>query len=223
MGRRIRVPAATGEDDAVTTEVRERDVTAGLDAGRFVRASPGPFAIADVAAPWGPVLVATTSNAVLGIAVLAPPDAFVADVERRTSRERARSGTRFLDDAADALAAFLAGEPALLLDLPLDPGDRSDWDRAVFGGVREIGWGSVASYGEVARRIGRPGAARATGGAVGRNPIGLAIPCHRVIAGDGSIGGYGGSWFGTREELREIKRELLAREGVVFPRSSARR
>ena len=50
-----------------------------------------------------------------------------------------------------------------------------------------------------------------------RNPIGLAIPCHRVIAGDGSIGGYGGDWFGSREQLLAIKRELLAREGIELP------
>jgi methylated-DNA-[protein]-cysteine S-methyltransferase len=75
----------------------------------------------------------------------------------------------------------------------------------------------VTSYGRVARRIGRAGAARAVGGAVGRNPIGLLIPCHRVIAGDGSLGGYGGAWFGTREALLEVKRTLLELEGVALP------
>jgi methylated-DNA-[protein]-cysteine S-methyltransferase len=54
------------------------------------------------------------------------------------------------------------------------------------------------------------------GGAVGRNPIGLLIPCHRVIAADGSIGGYGGDAWGSREDRLEIKRALLRREGVEF-------
>ena len=94
---------------------------------------------------------------------------------------------------------------------------RSAWDEAVLRQVRRIGWGEVTSYGRVARAIGRRGAARAVGGAVGRNPIGLAIPCHRVLAGDGSIGGYGGDWFGSREELLDIKRELLRLEGVGLP------
>jgi methylated-DNA-[protein]-cysteine S-methyltransferase len=80
-----------------------------------------------------------------------------------------------------------------------------------------VPYGQVTSYGRLAREIGRPGAARAVGGAVGRNPIGLAIPCHRVIAADGSLGGYGGDWWGTREQLLEIKRELLEREGVTLP------
>jgi len=62
--------------------------------------------------------------------------------------------------------------------------------------------------------IGRAGAARAVGGAVGRNPVGLVVPCHRVIAGDGTLGGYGGGWWGGRQAGLELKRELLAREGV---------
>lgn len=63
--------------------------------------------------------------------------------------------------------------------------------------------------------IGKAGAARAVGGAVGRNPLGLVIPCHRVIAGDGGLGGYGGGWWGGRATGLQLKRELLAREGVT--------
>ena len=61
-------------------------------------------------------------------------------------------------------------------DLPLDLSGLSAWDRAVLDGVRRIPWGRTESYGGVARMIGRPGAARAVGGAVGRNPIGVIIP-----------------------------------------------
>jgi methylated-DNA-[protein]-cysteine S-methyltransferase len=53
---------------------------------------------------------------------------------------------------------------------------------------------------------------------VGRNPIGLAIPCHRVIAGDGSLGGYGSGWWGGRQTGLDLKRQLLAREGVSIRR-----
>jgi O-6-methylguanine DNA methyltransferase len=72
----------------------------------------------------------------------------------------------------------------------------------------------VASYGEVARRIGRAGAARAVGGAVGRNPVGLLVPCHRVIAGDGRLGGYGVAAWGGLETALDLKQALLALEGV---------
>jgi methylated-DNA-[protein]-cysteine S-methyltransferase len=139
-------------------------------------------------------------------------------VARRTGGELVGGpGGPLLERAVAALAAFLDGEPALLGGLPLDRADRGSWDRAVLAGVRTLGWGEVTSYGRLARSIGRRGAARAVGGAVGRNPIGLAIPCHRVIAGDGTIGGYGGDWFGSRDDLLAIKRELLAREGVTLP------
>ncbi|HXG26014.1 MAG TPA: MGMT family protein, partial [Candidatus Binatia bacterium] len=116
--------------------------------------------------------------------------------------------------AVAALQAFLDGDLGAFEDLPLDLVDRSAWDRRVFAAVRGIPPGSTASYGQVARMAGSPGAARAVGGAVGRNPIGLAIPCHRVIAGDGTLGGYGGGWWGGRATGLALKRELLAREGV---------
>ncbi len=181
------------------------------------------FHVAAVAATWGPIHVAASPGAVLGLAVLSPREPFVADVAHRTGQEPARSGANpLLERAVDAVLAFLDGDPSGLEGLPLDLADRGSWDRSVLGGVRTLRWGEVTSYGRLARAIGRRGAARAVGGAVGRNPIGLAIPCHRVIAGDGSIGGYGGDWFGSRDELLAIKRELLALEGVMLPARSMR-
>ena len=183
----------------------------------------GPFHAAAVAAPWGPVHVAASQQAVLGIAVLALREPFVTDVVRRTGREVSADGRNvLLERAVAAVTAFLAGDPSQLEALPLDLADRGAWDRNVLGGVRRLRWGEVTSYGRLAGAIGRPGAARAVGGAVGRNPIGLAIPCHRVIAGDGTIGGYGGDLFGSREELLDIKRELLSLEGVTLPARSLR-
>jgi methylated-DNA-[protein]-cysteine S-methyltransferase len=190
-----------------------------------------PFRVAAVEAPWGPIHVAAGPDAVVGLAVRSPLEPFVADVARRTGRVPAgplagagprRGGPDLLERAVAAVAAFLDGDPRGIESLPLDLGDRGPWDRNVLGGVRTLGWGEVTSYGRLARSIGRRGAARAVGGAIGRNPIGLAIPCHRVIAGDGSIGGYGGDWFGTREDLLAIKRELLAREGVTLPARTLR-
>jgi methylated-DNA-[protein]-cysteine S-methyltransferase len=175
------------------------------------------FTVATAGGPWGPIQVAAGRDALVGIAVLSPAEPFVTDVARRTGRSLDRGPNAMLDRAVAAVEAFVAGDPLALSGLPLDLADRGPWDRAVLGGVRGLGWGEVTSYGGLARSIGRRGAARAVGGAVGRNPIGLAIPCHRVIAGDGTIGGYGGDWFGSRESLLDIKRELLAREGVRLP------
>ncbi|HEX2756725.1 MAG TPA: methylated-DNA--[protein]-cysteine S-methyltransferase [Candidatus Limnocylindrales bacterium] len=202
------------------------DADDGLEPGEPVGGRPsatGPFHVAVVDAPWGPVHVAATRQAILGIAVLTPREPFITDVMRRTGCDPAPgAGNPLLERAVAALRSFLAGDPAMLESLPLDLADRGAWDRNVLGGVRTLRWGEVTSYGRLARAIGRRGAARAVGGAVGRNPIGLAIPCHRVIAGDGTIGGYGGDWFGSRDELLAIKRELLAMEDVALPARSLR-
>ena len=84
--------------------------------------------------------------------------------------------------------------------------------------VRRVGWGHTASYGDIARGVGAPRAARAVGGALGRNPISLLIPCHRIIAADGTLGGYGGTGWVDRDRQLSRKEALLLREGVTVPR-----
>jgi methylated-DNA-[protein]-cysteine S-methyltransferase len=166
-----------------------------------------------VEAPWGPIHLAASDHGLVAVEVMTPTDGFVARLERRFGPvEHDRSGMTEL--AAGQIEDFLGGSRHAF-DLPFDLADRPEWDRAVLAQVATVPWGATTSYGEVARRIGRPGAARAVGGAVGRNPLALVVPCHRVIAGDGSIGGYGGDWYGSREEKLSLKRDLLAREGVV--------
>lgn len=66
----------------------------------------------------------------------------------------------------------------------------TEFQQQVWQALLEIPWGQTLSYGQVAERVGRPAASRAVGGAVGANPILIAIPCHRVIRGDGSLGGF---------------------------------
>jgi methylated-DNA-[protein]-cysteine S-methyltransferase len=164
-------------------------------------------------------------TAVVGLSIRGTDEAFGAGIARRfgrgTADARHRAGAvmdgqrRLLDLAADAVSAYLAGRPTEL-DLPIELGAIPAWDRRVLDAVRRLPRGGVTSYGRLARAVGAPGAARAVGGAVGRNPIGLLVPCHRVIAGDGSLGGYGGGW-GDREELLDLKRSLLALEGISLP------
>ena len=81
------------------------------------------------------------------------------------------------------------------------------FQRAVWETMLSIPRGATVSYGELARRVGRPGAARAVGQAVGANPIPLLIPCHRVVGADGSLTGFGGGL--------PLKRALLRQEGVT--------
>jgi methylated-DNA-[protein]-cysteine S-methyltransferase len=79
--------------------------------------------------------------------------------------------------------------------------------------ANEVPWGETVSYGELASMAGRPRAARAAGSAMRNNPLPFVIPCHRVLAAGGKIGGYGGG-----ANAIELKRALLAREGVLIPR-----
>lgn len=90
-------------------------------------------------------------------------------------------------------------------DLPLSPVG-TPFQRRVWQGLREIPWGEVISYGELARTLGCPGGARAVGAACRSNPIPVLIPCHRVVGGDGSLTGYAGGM--------ELKCSLLELEGI---------
>jgi methylated-DNA-[protein]-cysteine S-methyltransferase len=116
------------------------------------------------------------------------------------------------------LTEYLAGERRTF-DLPLrlvgTPFQRRVWDE-----LRRIPFGETISYAELARRVGQPGAARAVGSANGRNRIGLIIPCHRVIAADGSLGGYGGGLDRKRWLLRH---EAESAAQVLRPKGERRR
>jgi methylated-DNA-[protein]-cysteine S-methyltransferase len=176
----------------------------------------------EAASTWGPVRVAATGRGVVAVELLSTPEGFEAGLARRgivIAPDRAGAGACTLgSEAAALIGKALGGEPAGLETVPIDIDDRPAWDRLVLGAVRTIPRGAVASYGEIARRVGRPGAARAVGGAVGRNPVGLLVPCHRVIAADGSLGGYGAAAWGGVEAALDLKRALLALEGVRVER-----
>lgn len=185
-----------------------------------------PAAVIVLATELGPIHAAATADGIVALELRTTDEAFHASVTTRTRRRLVAVGDpaapaearTILGALEHAIRAHLAGRPGALEALPVAFEGISEWDRRVLAGVRSIPWGMTAGYGEVARRIGAPGAARAVGSAVGRNPVGLLVPCHRVIAGDGTLGGYGGSWFGDREELLRLKEALLAMEGVAVPR-----
>jgi methylated-DNA-[protein]-cysteine S-methyltransferase len=92
--------------------------------------------------------------------------------------------------ARQQLAAYFAGD-LTEFDLPMDM-EGTDFQRRVWQELRRIPYGHTVSYAELARRVGNAKACRAVGLANGRNPIGIIVPCHRVIASDGGLGGYGG-------------------------------
>lgn len=100
------------------------------------------------------------------------------------------------------LAEYFAGRRTSF-DLPLAP-EGTEFDQATWNALLGIPHGETISYAELARRVGRPGAARAVGRANGRNPLAIVIPCHRVIAADGSLGGYSGG-LSTKRLLLDLE------------------
>ena len=123
--------------------------------------------------------------------------------ERRHGRRDADDVPPVLKEAATQLEEYFAGERRDF-DVPMEL-DGTPFQQEVWAELSRIPYGETISYGELARRVGRPNGPRAVGQANGRNPIPIIVPCHRVLASNG-IGGYGGGL--------KVKRALLAIEGV---------
>lgn len=118
----------------------------------------------------------------------------------------AQRETPVLRETRQQLEAYFAGK-LREFDLPLHM-EGTPFRLKVWRELQRIPYGQAISYGELARRIGQPTAARAVGGANHNNPIAIIVPCHRVISADGSIGGYGGGL--------ELKQQLLRLENIPF-------
>ncbi len=147
--------------------------------------------------PLGPMICGWTDG---GLAVLSFTTARgISKPETLSGREGER-GRAFLQELD---GYFRTGRARFRTRVDLSAG--SEFDRSVWRALRRIPAGRVRTYGEVAREIGRRLAARAVGGACGRNPVAIVVPCHRVVASNG-LGGFGAGL--------EVKRRLLGLEGV---------
>jgi methylated-DNA-[protein]-cysteine S-methyltransferase len=124
--------------------------------------------------------------------------------ERRHGRRDVDDVPPVLKEAATQLDEYFAGQRRTF-DVVMEL-DGTEFQREVWSELTRIPYGKTISYGELARRVGRPSAPRAVGQANGRNPMPIIVPCHRVVASNG-IGGYGGGL--------DVKRALLAVEGVT--------
>ncbi|MCQ6262806.1 methylated-DNA--[protein]-cysteine S-methyltransferase [Alcanivorax sp. MM125-6] len=136
-----------------------------------------------IESPLGPLLLTGNGEALTGLYMKRWKERPEAD------RERYRDDALFRA-AREQLAAYFAGQ-LREFELPLAPRG-SDFQQSVWRALAEIPYGETESYGELARRLGNPGASRAVGLANGRNPLGIIVPCHRVIGANGTLTGYGG-------------------------------
>jgi AraC family transcriptional regulator of adaptative response/methylated-DNA-[protein]-cysteine methyltransferase len=150
----------------------------------------------------GSILVAATDKGICAILLGDDASALLRDLEDRFPKAQLVGGDRGFERLV-AQVAGLVEAPGSSPDLPLDLRGTA-FQHRVWQALRKIRPGTTASYSEIARRLGRPGCARAVAGAVAANPLAVAIPCHRVIRSDGSLSGY--RWGVSR------KRALLERE-----------
>ena len=150
--------------------------------------------------PLGPMQLAAASNQLVGVwfdgqAHLPDPSAWTAAPQHP-----------LLLQAAQQLAQYFAGQRQHF-DLPLDLSSGTAFQQTVWQALHGITPGHTCSYQALAQRIGRPSAARAVGAAVGRNPLSIIVPCHRVVGANGALTGYAGGL--------QRKTALLQLEGIL--------
>lgn len=160
----------------------------------------------------GPCGIAWTADALAAVQL---PETTRAGTLRRMLRHVGEdvpeiAPPAFVERAIARIQALLAGARDDLADLPLDMGPIPPFHRKVYEITRAIPPGEVLTYGEVARRVGEPGAARAVGQALGKNPFAPVIPCHRVLAAGGKSGGF------SAEGGANTKLRMLEIEGCRF-------
>ncbi|MEM6392840.1 MAG: methylated-DNA--[protein]-cysteine S-methyltransferase [Planctomycetota bacterium] len=121
-----------------------------------------------------------------------------------------------LQDAADRLTAYLAGQSVTFNNLPLDPAG-TPFQQRVWAALCDIPYGQTRTYGQLARQLGQPQAARAVGAANARNPIPIFIPCHRVIAASGKLQGFA-LGLGLKQKLLDLEQDPAeARQYRLLP------
>jgi methylated-DNA-[protein]-cysteine S-methyltransferase len=159
----------------------------------------------------GPLLLAASRAGLVTVVFHARPavrDKALGQLRTRLGAEPVEApDSALLAEPVRQLAAYFAGglrEFSLALDWSLSSGFHREVLRELATGVP---FGTTVGYGDLAGRVGRPVAAQAVGAAMGSNPLPVVVPCHRVVEGDGALGGFGGGL--------ETKRQLLALEGIL--------
>jgi methylated-DNA-[protein]-cysteine S-methyltransferase len=183
----------------------------GAAAAPAAPTAPREVVWAVVGSDIGPLLLAATDEGLVTVvfhATDAVRDTMLGRLASRFGTEPAQApDAPLLAEARRQFADYFAGRRRAF-ELPLDWSLSTGFNREV---LRELAagvpYGAVVGYGDLAGRVGQPGAAQAVGAAMGSNPLPVVVPCHRVVERDGGIGGFGGGL--------ETKRKLLALEGVL--------
>lgn len=210
--RAERLKAALAASDSVTDAIYEAGYNAPsrayADAGRHLGMSPSAWRNGGrgavirhkvVESSLGPLLVAATEKGLCRISF----DEGESDLRARFPKAQIVPADAELEGLAEQVVRLI-DDPSRPVELPLDVSGTA-FQQAVWAVLRAIPPGETRTYGQIAAAIGKPGAVRAAGTACGDNNLAVVIPCHRVLRGDGSLGGYA---YGA-----ERKKRLLEREG----------
>ena len=158
-----------------------------------------------VDAPFGQVFLAKTSKGICRLGFRRSEDALLTDLERRAVLPEMAPAK--LDHERRELEEYFAGKRRRF-DVAIDLRWGSPFQRKVLEAASRIPFGACRCYSDVAKEIGRPKAQRAVGNALGSNPVAILIPCHRVVAAGGQLGGYTGGL--------DIKKTLMKIEGIAM-------
>lgn len=168
------------------------------------------FEWAGIGTDLGPLLLAATENGLVSVVFHADQairDKALSELSSRLGAQPVADASGLLVEPVRQLEAYFAGELhdfTLALDWSLSGG----FNRVVLRELAsEVPYGTVVAYGDLASRVGQPGAAQAVGAAMGSNSLPVVVPCHRVVESGGKLGGFSGGL--------ETKRKLLALEGVL--------
>jgi methylated-DNA-[protein]-cysteine S-methyltransferase len=150
-----------------------------------------------------------------GIIRLVLPEASPADTETRLRRQAKTSARtkppRAIEAVIRAVQAYFSGDYVDFSEVRLDLSAEPDFERRVYAALREVRWGLTTTYGDLAILAGTPGGARAVGRAMANNPLPVIVPCHRVLAAGGAIGGF------SAHGGLATKHRMLALEQVTLP------
>ncbi len=158
--------------------------------------------------PVGPLFVAVGNQGVVAIEFGTDETGFVEELESRHGVTTIRSMER-VSEVMSQILQYLSGDRRSF-ELDVDLRNSTDFQRKVLEAAVAVPPGYVSTYGEIAVRIGKPKSSRAVGQALARNPIPIVVPCHRVVAADGSMTGYSGAGG------IETKAHLLRLEGATI-------
>lgn len=177
---------------------------------RSLAAESGPQIFYDLLekTPLGPIWVAVGPHGLVAVEYDGSETSFRSYLEKHVGGTPMRSASQAAAAKTQVLTYLLGQSDHWELDV--DMSSLRPFQRRVLEEARRVPRGQVSTYAEIAKRIGSPKAVRAVGQALRRNPIPIVVPCHRVIASDGTLGGYGGEMRSKR------KLQLLKLEGVVL-------